>query len=164
MTLERSKEWWVRRAQMEGDYTIGAGCVALDPKPDESSAALIPGEGVKFAFGRLVSLMRRERGLSIEKLADEAAIELAELVSIEEGIGITPEPRTIYQLARTFKLPQQKLMQLAGLAVARDDHLEQEAVRFAARSESTERLSRHERAALEAFVSVLTTQPAQKRK
>ena len=47
-------------------------------------------------------------------------------------------------------------MQLAGLAVANDDHFRQEAVRFAARSKSVEKLTREQKAALNAFVAVLS--------
>ena len=48
-------------------------------------------------------------------------------------------------------------MQLAGLA-ANDAGFRQEAVRFAARSESLERLTPEESSALEAFVAVLSEQ------
>jgi hypothetical protein len=164
MKFERSKEWWLAKARREGDAAIGAGLLALDPAPAEQGA-LAAGEDrpistavdeTRIAFGRFVHLMRRQRGFSIEKLADEAALDLAELVSIEENLDYTPEPRTVYQLARTFKVPQQGLMQLAGLAVANDVGLRQEAVRFAARSESIQKLSREEKSALDAFVAVLS--------
>jgi hypothetical protein len=80
------------------------------------------------------------------------------LVSIEEHLDHRPEPRTVYQLARTFNVPQQRLMQLAGLVVTRDAGLCLEAVRFAARSEPTQKLSPDERDALNAFITVLSRQ------
>ena len=49
-------------------------------------------------------------------------------------------------------------MQVAGLTTPKNDNLIQEAVRFAARSESVAALNQTERAALEAFVSVLSEQ------
>jgi transcriptional regulator with XRE-family HTH domain len=100
--------------------------------------------------------MRRKRGLSIEKLADEATLDVGEIVSIEGDLDHKPEPRTVYQLARAFDVPQQSLMQLAGLVVANDTGFRQAAVRFAARSESSQKLSRDEKAALAAFVEVLS--------
>ena len=162
MKFERSKEWWLAKARREGDAAIGAGLLARDPTERAASATITDRptapsvDQTRIAFGRFVQLMRRQRGLSIEKLADAAGLELGELVSIEEYLDYTPEPRTVYQLARTFDVPQQGLMQLAGLAVANDAGFRQAAVRFAARSESTEKLSRDERAALTAFIEVLS--------
>jgi hypothetical protein len=48
------------------------------------------------------------------------------------------------------------LLQVAGLTAPKDTHLLDEAVRFAARSEPVAALTVEERAALEAFVSVLS--------
>jgi transcriptional regulator with XRE-family HTH domain len=146
----------------EGDVAIGAGLLALDPAERAAAAAGADRpistsiDDTRIAFGRFVHLMRRQRGFSIEKLADEAALEVGELVRIEEDLDYTPEPRTVYQLARTFDVPQQGLMQLAGLAVPKDAGFRQEAIRFAARSESIQKLSREEKAALDAFIAVLS--------
>lgn len=159
MKFERSKEWWLARARREGDAAVGAGFLALDPGPEERSAAAAPAtpaDETRIAFGRFVHLMRRQRGLSIETLAEQATLDVGELVSIEENLDYIPEPRTVYQLARTFNVPQHGLMQIAGLAVANDAGLRQEAVRFAARSESVQKLTREEKVALEAFVAVLS--------
>lgn len=101
-------------------------------------------------------MLRRNHGLSIEELAEKAEIDEIELINIEEDVRHSPEPRSVYQLARCFRLPQKQLMQLAGLAQARDPRLAREAVRFAARSESTAKLSETERAALEAFIALLS--------
>jgi len=164
MKFERSKAWWLNKVRGEQDAFVGAGLLARDLAPDEAGhdAAAAPeaaaGEEMRLAFGRFVSLIRRQRGLTVEQLAARADLDLAELVSIEEDLCFQPEPRTIYQLASTFDVPQQALMQLAGLAVVRDTALPQEAVRFAARSETTQKLSREEKAALDAFLAVLSQQ------
>ena len=172
MKIERTKEWWLDRARREADAAVGAGLLALDPivSVDEqrrsgraaggtSTAAHSSGSAIdetRIAFSRFVELSRRERGLSVEKLAEQADLDVGELVNIEEDLDYRPDPRTVFQLARTFSVPQKALMQLAGLVVANDDHLRQEAVRFAARSESVEKLTREEKAALNAFVAVLS--------
>lgn len=162
MKIQRSKEWWLTKARQEGDSAIGAGLLARDPMtqaaPDAGTdrPAVLNVDETRIAFGRFVHLMRRQRGLSIEKLAEEAALDIGELVSIEEDLDHAPEPRTVYQLAHTFDVPQQGLMQLAGLIVASDAAFRQAAVRFAARSESTQELNHEEKAALSAFVEVLS--------
>jgi transcriptional regulator with XRE-family HTH domain len=113
-------------------------------------------EESSIAFGRFVRLMRRDRGLTLEKLAEDTDVEVAELVEIEEDTHHKPELRTVYQLANYFRVPRGNLLQVAGLTVPRDNRLIDEAVRFAARSESVAVLTSEERAALEAFVAVLS--------
>jgi DNA-binding XRE family transcriptional regulator len=165
MKLERTQEWWLARVDLEDEQAVGAGLPARDPAQDpvhdEQPLATAPAvqpavEETRIAFGRFVSLMRRRRALSIEKLAETAELDVGEIVSIEDDLHYTPEPRTVFRLAQTFDVPQQRLMQLAGLASANDARFRQEAVRFAARSESVQKLTKEENAALEAFVAVLS--------
>lgn len=154
MKINRSKEWWMARARREGDVEVGAGFVPLDPTQEERYSG--PAEETRIAFGLFVNLMRRRSGLTLEKLATDADIDAGELLSIEDDLQFTPEPRTVYQLARVFNVSQKALMQLAGLAVAQNSSLRAEAVRFAARSEAMQKLSREESRALESFVAALS--------
>lgn len=159
MRMDRTKEWWLTRARREGDAVVGAGLLAFDPAPDERpvrTAAVGGAEETRIAFGRFVNLMRRRRGYSVEELARAADLDLSELLVIEDDLHHIPEPRTVFRLAQAFDVPQQRLMQVAGLAAANDDGLREEAVRFAARSESVQKLTREESQALEAFVAVLS--------
>lgn len=156
MKIDITKEWCLRMAQLEGDAEIGAGKLAIDPVFDGEGLATKDGEEPSIAFGRFVRLMRRDRGLTIEKLAEDADIDISELMEIEDDARRRPEPRTVYQLATYFKVQRAKLMQVAGLVVPNDNELVEEAVRFAARSEPVTQLTREERAALAAFVAVLS--------
>ena len=172
MKLEIGKEWCIRMAQIEGDAEIGAGRLAVDPVFDGETIPAVAGDGEGsnawneahevghgLAFGRFVRLMRRQRGLTLEKLADDADVEMAVLVEIENDPHHKPELRTAYQLANYFEVPRSGLMQVAGLTAPKDARLFDEAVRFAARSEPTAELTPEESAALEAFVAVLSEQP-----
>ena len=172
MKLEIEKEWCIRMAQLEGDAEIGAGRLAIDPVFDGEAVPTGAGDeagpnvwheaheiGYALAFGRFVRLMRRQRGLTLEKLANDADVDMAVLVEIENDPHHKPELRTAYQLANYFKVPQSGLMQVAGLTAPKDTRLFNEAVRFAARSEPTAKLTPEESAALEAFVAVLDEQP-----
>lgn len=158
MKLERNKEWWIALARREGNSSVAAGLLALDAKPEEKPAPPVaePAEDVRIAFGRFVNLVRRHRGYTLERLAEIAEIEASELLMIEDDVHHVPEPRTVYKLALTFDVSHQRLLQIAGLAAANDDGLRDEAVRFAARSESIEQLTPEEASALEAFVKVLS--------
>ena len=148
----------MRMAQYEGDAEIGAGQLAIDPvfDGDPVPADAIDEEGPHVAFGRFVNLMRRQHGMSLEQLADDTDVDIADLVEIESDPHHKPELRTVYQLANYFKVSWSGLMQVAGLAVPKDATLFDEGVRFAARSESTAELTPEEGAALEAFVAVLS--------
>ena len=159
MNLEITKEWCLRMAQLEEYAEIGAGLLAMDPDFDCRPIPVrdVP-EEPKIVFGRFVRLKRRDLGLTIEKLAEDADVEVAELVDIEEDTRYRPQPRTVYQLANYFRVSRGNLLQVAGLTVPKDAHLLEEAVRFAARSEPVAALSHEERVALEAFVAVLNEQ------
>lgn len=153
MRIEISKEWCMRMARYEGNAEIGAGQLAIDPTFDG-----VAGDVPNIAFGRFVSLMRRRREMSLEQLADNADVEMADLVRIESDPHHKPELRTAYQLANYFKVSRTGLMQIAGLVAPEDSKLFDAGVKFAARSESTTELTPQEVAALEAFVAVLSEQ------
>lgn len=117
---------------------------------------MLPGTTVEplRVFGRFLEFARRAKGMTVEELATAADVDLAEIVAIESDGDTVPAPRTVYQLAAVLRLPPARLMELAGLAAPRQA-LSQAAVRFAARSESTAKLSAGEREAFEEFVKVL---------
>lgn len=159
MKIEVTKDWCIRMAKLEvetgADMEIGSTSATASPDAVafDSSSDSLPESNI--AFGRFVRLMRRKRRQTVEHLAEDAQIDVTELVEIEEDNHHKPEPRTVYQLAKSFDLPTSSLMQLAGLSVAKNSSFYEEAIRFAARSETVEELNDIERAALEAFVSVL---------
>lgn len=160
MKIELSKEWCLRMAQLEleagTDMEIGGTPVTATPEVGAPELTTEPAPDTNIAFGRFVRLMRRSRRQTLEGLAEDAEIEITELVEIEEDNHHKPEPRTVYQLAKHFEMPMPKMMQLAGLSAPKDTRLYDEAIRFAARSETVQELNDMERAALEAFVAVLS--------
>lgn len=149
----------MQMAQLESDDEIGVGLLASDVvfNGEPASHRSIPKvEEANIAFGRLVRLMRRNNGYSIEKLAEDASIDIEELLDIEDDAHYRPDVRTVYQLANVFGLPRTNLLKIAGLIEAQNEALYKEAVRFAARSEPVAELTAQEKAALEAFVAVLS--------
>lgn len=159
MKIEITREWCLRMAKLEADAEIGAGLISIDPVFDgEAMPAASTLDEANIAFGRFVRLMRRSRGLTREKLAKDSDVEIVELVEIEDDAHHKPEVRTVYQLANYFGVPRHNLLQIAGLTAPKDTELFNEAVRFAARADPVAALSPEERAALEAFVAVLSEQ------
>jgi transcriptional regulator with XRE-family HTH domain len=162
MKLVITREWFERKVSLEGDDEIAAGALARDPTPDPATAAPAGADtldATRVAFSSLVEYMRRKRGMSMEKLAEEANIELAEVVSIERDAHFRPEVRTVYKLSQCFDLPNKVLMELSGNTTSRSSAVHEHALRFAARSgESVQNLSREEKRALEEFIAFLAKQ------
>lgn len=148
------RDWLLAGAKEEANRFICVGGLAFSLQNSGGPAS--PQDHIgKLAFSKLISLRRRSLKLSVIQLAEKAKIDLDELVEIESGRDVVPEPRTICQLALFLGLPERKLMDLSGLTRARDGKIEKAAVRFAAQSESLETLSPTERDALEEFVQFL---------
>lgn len=159
MTIRIDKDWCLKMAQLEDGAEIGAGLAALDPTFDlQPVAEPQAATDINIAFGRFIQLMRRQQKLSLEKLAEDADVEIVELVAIEDDTHHKPEVRTVYQLATYFNVSRTNLLQVAGLTAPKDQRLVNEAVRFAARANPVVGLQPEEVAALEAFVSVLNEQ------
>ena len=163
MKTNITKEWLKKRAAVDEMAEVSCGYLNLDmlgAEPGHDQAAASRGsfeqDSSRVAFGKLINLWRRKKGLRMEELAIKARIDLAELIEIEKTIDFIPEPRTVYQLAQVLGLPNQRLLQLSGNTVARDPSLGQEAVRFAARSDSVQKLNKSEQQALEEFVKLLS--------
>ncbi|HXI84562.1 MAG TPA: helix-turn-helix transcriptional regulator [Verrucomicrobiae bacterium] len=157
MKIKISKDWCRKHGILEGDSEIGAGFPPFLPRQEKPQSDMIDMTSeVRIAFGKFLQLLRRNCSLSVEELAKQADIDASELLNIEANVNYSPEPRTVYQLAIYFRLPQKRLMQLAGLTQNRDPQLTKDAVRFAARSEPTTKLNASERDALEAFIARLS--------
>ncbi|MEA1952710.1 MAG: helix-turn-helix transcriptional regulator [Planctomycetota bacterium] len=162
MKQNRSKEWYKQKIALEGDLEVGAGMPweKLDAQDksvgneDQKQKELVE----RIAFGSLVQLERRKKGLSIEKLANAALVNALELISIEHDPEHTPCPRTVHQLAKVFGIPERSLMQLSNLSTTHSAELLDEAVRFAAHSSTVTELTDEESSALNKFVAYLSSQ------
>jgi HTH-type transcriptional regulator, competence development regulator len=136
---------------------VGAGRIAFDPKPEVEGAPVqaLPIEAMQLAFGKLINFLRRKQSWSIEELARRAKVDAAELLLIEREVHRQAEPHTVFQLAQVFHLSFKSLQQLSGLAVVRNHEVVDEAVRFAASSDSIEKLTAEQTRAVEQFVAAL---------
>ena len=144
------REWLLQAAEIEDSCrSLSTGGLASDLGMLSSSPS-----SIQLVFGRLIEYARRRQGLTVESLAEKADVDLAAIVEIETNDRSIPEVRTVYQLAQALKLPTGKLMEVAGLATARPE-TSRAALKFAARSEPTSKLTRDEREAFDEFVRVL---------
>jgi len=155
MKLDYSKKWYENRIAVEGDAEIGAGT-----PPGVLAKTIVKANvtsiDTRIAFGTFVALWRRNRGWDVAKLAEEAVLDLEEILEIERDPHCEPAPDAVYKLAGVFGLSPKPLLELAGLIEPRTPRLREEAVRFAARSESVAALNDREREAFEAFVCAIS--------
>jgi DNA-binding XRE family transcriptional regulator len=103
-------------------------------------------------FGLFLNLARRERGLSVQELAQTIGMNPYDLLLLEVGKEL-PELRIISKVANVFNVPPRKLAQAAGLMIP-DKVTAQAALAFAA-SSSTKPLEPEQKEALHEFIRAL---------
>jgi len=162
MKMHVDYEWLRQRLERDVREECAAGIplqvlAHIGPVPQSlrpaAAVSALPSIG---ALGRLINLLRRRDGLSLDAVAEKAQVDLAELLRIEREEHYKPRPRTIVQLANLFGVPADQLSKIAGLKIAEDPTLERATLKFAAHSEHLAALSKPERDALNEYLAVLT--------
>ncbi len=98
--------------------------------------------------------------------ADLSSVDQGKVVRLVEAFGVLvrqlrrdphhrPRPRVVHQLATVFGVPERSLMKLSGATITKDHDFEEEAMRFAAKSDDMSKLSREEQRALNDYVKYL---------
>ena len=154
MTHAISAAWSKKMLALDEHVTPGAGPLAARPMVDPDAVSLRADE-TRLVFGRFVNVARRQRRLSIEELPDRANIEVAELLNIEVDPHYEPDLHAVWSLSEVFGVPQSQLMELAGLAIAKESQWLDEVVRYAARSTPIEDLTPDEQHFHDAVVAAL---------
>ncbi len=115
-------------------------------------------EEVREAFQRVIQMLRRSRGLTIDILAEKTDIDRTELIALERSPAYRPSPLTLHRLSQFFEIPPRKLAVLAGAIKEVPEELREHALRFAAQSDSFSKLTREEQRVLDDFVSLLRSE------
>ena len=152
MKMNTDKDWLRKKAEQEDGCFVSVGGLVDALEQREQAGNLIP---MQHAFVRFVQLARRERRLSLEQFADKVDVDLVELLKIETEEHYKPAIRTVHKIAGFLKVPEQKLMALAGLLQVKDAQFQTAALKFAARSAPVEKLSKEEHSDLEEIVKFL---------
>jgi transcriptional regulator with XRE-family HTH domain len=169
LNMSITREWASAQAKLEPDSGItSVGGLAHRIGGTEQVRGRGPEEGAEVlsthtmsvdprrqSLGKFIELSRRRMRLSVEQLAERADVDLVELLALEKAEDILPEPRTVYQLAQVLRMKVEPLLELAGL-VTKSIGLTESAVRFAARSEPMDALTKAEEEALNWFVQELS--------
>lgn len=140
--------WYRRNIERAADLEFQVGPrPVLEARNDE-----LP---VTIAFGTLVRLERRSKGLSVVQLAKRLSIEEEEVRLIEHDASYRARPRTIIYIAKEFGLPHKEVMKLAGVAKSNDEAFAEAALKFAAHSDDIGVLTSEEKKMLRNFVEFL---------
>jgi transcriptional regulator with XRE-family HTH domain len=164
MEMLISQDWLRRKVESSPDMDSDAGpfimvleSIGMFLPPDLAPAEPLSPRVVE-AFGVLVRQFRRQKQWTVEELARRTRVDAEDLRQIERHPQVRPRPRIVHQLAEVMGLPERALLKLSGAAVTRDQHFEEESLRFAAKSDDMSKLSRDEQRALNDFVKFLTDQ------
>jgi transcriptional regulator with XRE-family HTH domain len=178
MDMKFSPEWLLRVAKEEEEVRFSVGGWVSDlekefgpdltgnPSASEPAAHEVPNVVVASegsaprniplgnVFGRFLNMARREKGLSVQQLAQAIGINPYDVLLLEEGRE-APEPRIVSRVAQTFGVPPRKLAQVAGHVVP-DTSTASAALAFAA-SSSTKPLEPDQKEALHEFIKALSS-------
>lgn len=162
MEMLISPDWLRRKIESDPDVDTDAGpsMAVLEAVGMFLPAELVPADQTKvvrltMAFGVLVRQLRRQRQWSIDELSERARVDAQDLRLIEHDPNNKPRPRVVHQLSGVFGMPERALMKLSGATVTRDEAFEEEAMRFAAKSDDMSKLSKEEQRALSDYVKYL---------
>lgn len=106
-------------------------------------------------LGLLVHQTRRSEKLTVDQFAERIGVAMHEIQTIEEYLGYTPQPRTIFKLAEYVKVPPRSLLALVQGTGNGDGGLYEAKHQFAASSDDLSQLSKPERRGLNDFVKFL---------
>lgn len=160
LEFPKDRDAFERRAFEAEDGCISAGGLAhrhgIFSRHGDASTAVVALATVSAAtaLAKLVELWRRQHRLTVEEFARRANLTEAEVVGIESG-EFLPEPSALLRVSQVIPVSYDKLLHVAGHVRQRDERLSNGAVRFAAKSESMEKLTLQEEDALHEFVNLL---------
>lgn len=154
--LKATDEWYRHAAEMEKGNDIGAG---LPPQGGiESQEDLVEKHRKEYrqaAYAKFVHMLRINARLTIDALAKKLTVDPEQLLLMEQQLGYKAPPRTLTKLAKHYNLPIKPFFSLAGAYTEIDRSLEQNVIRFAAESDSFEKLTDEEKRLLNELVKVL---------
>ena len=164
MEMLISQDWLRRKVESDPDVDNDAGpfinvleSIGMFLPPDVAPVEA-PSTRVVEAFGVLIRQFRRQRQWTVEELARRTRVDAEDLRQIERHPNVRPRPRIVHQLSEVMGVPERALLKLSGATVTRDQRFEEEAMRFAAKSDDMSKLSREEQRVLNDYVKYLIKQ------
>jgi transcriptional regulator with XRE-family HTH domain len=113
---------------------------------------------IRFVFQEVLKGLRRERGLKVDQFSKKIDINREDVVSLERDASFSPSPLILHKLSKFYNISNRKIAYLSGAVTDIPDNIQEEASRFAAKSESFSNLTDEERKTLDEFVKFLKTE------
>lgn len=113
---------------------------------------------MRHAFHLFVQMLRRKWELTVDELSRRADIDREEIKAMERNNAYRPSPLTLHKLSRFYKIPEKRMLMLAGAVKDVPADMSACASRFAAHSESFSNLTEEEKQALDEFMQFLKTE------
>ena len=159
MLISRELLW--QKIVSDPDIDVDAGLPTAALRDDDEPARLqeiIEGDNIeppRAFLGAVLREFRRREGLTIDMLAAQTHVDVAELYCLEQDPEFRPRPRTVHKLAERLSLPQTDVARLAGAVIANENAIQVECFRFAAKSDDLSTMTPVERAQLSALVDAI---------
>jgi len=160
MLISRERLW--QRIVNDPDVDVDAGLPAVAFRDNDEPTELQElfednndSEPPRAFLGTILRELRRREGLTIDMLAEQTRVDVAELFGLEQDPEFRPRPRTVQKLAERLSLSQAEVARLAGAVVVNENATLIETYRFAAKSDDLSTMTPVERAQLSALVDVI---------
>jgi transcriptional regulator with XRE-family HTH domain len=112
-------------------------------------------ETMRFVFRELIRKLRRQKGLTVDQLAQKLDVDRSEVIALERGTSYKPKPLLLHRVSKFFDLPEGRLAVLVGAVRDVPVEVREQASRFAAKSDSFKKLTDEEKQVLDEFVKAL---------
>lgn len=151
-----SKQWYRQIASVEAEVEeMSAGASFLIKKDIQEEKLSLKETRLGEGFSTLLRMLRLEAGLSFEKLSKKINANIQELILLEKQVGYKASPRTLVALSELYKIPSKSFLKIGGALKNTDQKLDDEVIRFAAESESFDRLTKEEKILLQKIIKTL---------
>ncbi len=148
MKMNTNRDWLLRMADEEANCEVSACGLAHEAGLWDQTRV---NELGRLSLAKFLELSRRQLRQSLEELAENAGVNLAELTSIESGKIPVRNPEVLRQIAAALHIAAEPLLELAGFLPVTDKQLGRIAAQFAARLEPVKPLEPAEEQALKWF-------------
>ncbi len=162
MKMLISEDWLRDQSKREPDAEVEAGFpVEYLPDLTKELSLMKPNDeeedcNLRQAFGVFTKNLRLQSKLSVEAFANRVDVAQEDIIRIENDFHFQASPRTISKIAKWSNVSTKNLMVLAGAAESSNEPIQEEALRFAAKSAGLSSLNQEEQLLLAEFIKFLS--------
>ena len=110
---------------------------------------------LRYVFRVLVQNLRRAKGLTVDECAQRLGTDREEIIAMERDDAYRPAPVMLRWLSEFYGVPERGLAALGGAVGEMPSEVRESALQYAAQCESSARLTKQEKEALDQFLEFL---------